>query len=229
MSLYGWVMLLSFLGPFCLSFDKKVAFFKQWKHLLLPLLFVATPFLIWDQFFTEMKIWGFTKRYIFEVYLGKLPLEECLFFLVVPFNCIFIYEVLANYFKIETKRGLNMGFLAGFSLVGLLLIAGNLGAWYTITAVSFALVLTSVLWFWRPEWLTHFILTYLVCLLPFLLVNGALTGAFTPEPVVWYQPSGFSGIRIITIPIEDLFYNFDLLLGTLIFYQLSQKRLLRQK
>jgi len=29
MSLYGWVILLSFAGPFALSFDKKVAFFLK--------------------------------------------------------------------------------------------------------------------------------------------------------------------------------------------------------
>jgi hypothetical protein len=47
---------------------------------------------------------------------------------------------------------------------------------------------------------------------PFFIVNGVLTGMFTPEPVVWYSESHIVGWRIVTIPMEDLFYNYSLLL-----------------
>jgi len=69
----------------------------------------------------------------------------------------------------------------------------------------------------------------LVCLLPFLIVNGLLTGSATTLPVVWYNPAEFSGWRIITIPVEDLFYNFDLLVGFVAFFNLGNKRLALSK
>jgi lycopene cyclase domain-containing protein len=71
--------------------------------------------------------------------------------------------------------------------------------------------------------------SFLVCLLPFLIVNGLLTGAATTLPVVWYNPAEFSGWRIITIPVEDLFYNFDLLVGFVAFFNLGNKRLALSK
>ena len=98
MSLYGWVILATIAGPLALSFDKKVHFYTYWKALFPALLLIGTAFLIWDEYFTINKIWGFNNDYLHGIYLGHLPLEEVLFFLVVPYACVFIYEVLIAYF-----------------------------------------------------------------------------------------------------------------------------------
>jgi lycopene cyclase domain-containing protein len=98
MSAYGWVILCSFIGPLALSFDQKVAFYKVWRYLIPSILIVGIGFLLWDEVFTRMGVWGFNPRYLFGVYLGRLPLEEVLFFLVVPYNFIFILLVLQAYF-----------------------------------------------------------------------------------------------------------------------------------
>jgi lycopene cyclase domain-containing protein len=51
----------------------------------------------------------------------------------------------------------------------------------------------------------------LIILVPFFIVNGILTGSFIAEPVVWYNNLENLGIRLFTIPIEDIGYAFNML------------------
>lgn len=229
MSYYGYILLFSFLGPLALSFDKKVAYYKQVRRLIVPVILVSGLFVIWDQWFTEKAVWGFTAAHTAHIFIGKLPIEEILFFVIVPYNCIFIYEVMGAYFRLENKPKLNRLFFVGFFALGMLLILQQPTGWYTLSSVLFAFALSVALLIVNPKWLTQFVVSFLVCLIPFLIVNGLLTGAATTLPVVWYNPAEFSGWRIITIPAEDLFYNFDLFVGFVAFFNLSSKRLTLSK
>ena len=76
MSYYFWILLGTIAGPFLLSFDKKVHFYTHWKSFLIATVIVATGFLIWDEYFTQLKVWGFTPKYLSGIYFGHLPLEE---------------------------------------------------------------------------------------------------------------------------------------------------------
>ena len=63
---------------------------------------------------------------------------------------------------------------------------------------------------------------YLFSNIPFILVNGILTGSFGLEEVVWYNDEENLGSRLyevaglswtqINIPIDDFVYSFALLL-----------------
>lgn len=225
MSYYGYILLFAFLGPFCLSFDKKVAYFKNIPRLIVPIIFVSGLFLIWDQWFTDKGVWGFNRNYVSGIYLGKLPLEEVLFFIVVPYNCLFIYEVIGAYFKPLNLALLNRLFFSLFGFLGVLLLIKTPMGWYPYTAVILSLVMALFLVLRAPVWLSHFVISYLICLIPFLVVNGLLTGAATENPVVWYNEQEFSGWRILTIPVEDLFYNFDLLIGFVLLFELQKETL----
>ncbi|MCF8220550.1 MAG: lycopene cyclase domain-containing protein [Cryomorphaceae bacterium] len=217
--------MFAFLGPLALSFDKKVAYYKRVRHLIIPIVLVSGLFLIWDQWFTEKGVWGFTLVHTAGLYLGRLPLEEVLFFVIVPYNCMFIFEVIGAYFQPKNKALFNRVFFGVFLLLGLSLLMQQPTGWYTLSAVLLAMLLSVTLLIYNPSWLSQFVISFLVCLLPFLVVNGLLTGAATTLPVVWYNPAEFSGWRIITIPAEDLFYNFDLLVGFVVFFKLSSERL----
>ena len=220
MSLYGWVILGSITGPFLLSFDRKVAFYKYWKALFLAIIPVAIAFLFWDEYFTINTIWGFTPRYLAGYYLGHLPVEEVSFFLIVPYACFFIHEVLQAYFpNFETYR---LGQILGFAITLSGLVFGTLYMenWYTASACLCAAILTIGLYFVkRVSWYGQFAFSYLVVLVPFLIVNGILTGAVTDEPVVWYSTDHIMGPRIYTIPVEDLFYNYAMLLPMTALYE----------
>ena len=225
MSLYAWVILGTIAGPFALSFDKKVHFYTHFRALLPAILLVAIAFLIWDEYFTVEKIWGFTDRYIFGEKLGHLPYEEVSFFVVVPFACVFVHEVLKAYFpKIKPAKFAHY-FAFGFTLAGFLFGITHMEQWYTASACIISALLTIGIYFVnRPSWYAQFVFTFIVALIPFLIVNGILTGAVTDEPIVWYSEDHIMGPRIVTIPVEDLFYNYCMLLPIVGLFEFFSKR-----
>ncbi len=226
MSLYWWILLGSMAGPLLLSFDKKVRFFSYWKALFPAILIVAAGFLCWDEYFARLEIWGFTPAHLGGVYFGRLPLEECLFFLVVPYACMFVYEVIKAYFpKRKTAVFARIfGFLMVFS--GMYLGITYLDNWYTASACVLSSMLILGLYFvGKAPWFGDFALMFSVVLLPFLAVNGFLTGMFTGEPVVWYDPGHIIGFRIGTIPLEDIYYNLCMLLPVVAIYEWLKTKL----
>lgn len=76
----------------------------------------------------------------------------------------------------------------------------------------------------KAPYLGRFYVMYFVTLIPFFIVNGALTGMFTPEPVVWYDDSRNLGIRLGTIPVEDTIYGMLMLLMNTTIYEWLRSR-----
>lgn len=230
MSLYLWINLLSVAGPFFLSFDKKVAFFKKWKTIFPGIIVVGIIFLIWDQYFTQNGIWGFNEDYLSGIFIGDLPLEECLFFLTVPYSCLFIYECLKAYFPKMKVSGFTFLFNLTFSLTGIVLAIIYHDNWYTFSAMLGASILNLIVYFgFTPSWYKHFTITFIVAFIPFVLVNGWLTGSFTDAPVVWYSSEHIIGTRIGTIPVEDNYYNLLMLLPIVFIHEGLQVLLARKK
>ena len=62
---------------------------------------------------------------------------------------------------------------------------------------------------------TSFIISYSVMLIPFLIVNGYLTSI----PVVLYNKTQNLGIKISTIPLEDVVYGMLLMLMNVALYE----------
>lgn len=212
MSLYLWINVLSFAGPFLLSFDKKVHFYTHWKTLFPAILVVGTGFIAWDIYFTENGIWGFNPDYLSGITIINLPIEECLFFFTVPYACVFIYEVMKAYFPKFRPAQLAYGFSFVFTLTAISLALIFSQNWYTFYALLGAGLLNWIIYFgWTPKWYPYFVISFIITMIPFLIVNGVLTGAVTPEPVVWYNENHIMGPRIVTIPVEDIFYNFFML------------------
>ena len=84
-------------------------------------------YLVWDYVFTIKNVWSFNEDYILGIKFFELPLEEILFFITVPFACIFIYECLKCYFKLNVNANLVKlisVFLLALSLIVLLLTIG---------------------------------------------------------------------------------------------------------
>jgi lycopene cyclase domain-containing protein len=112
-----------------------------------------------------------------------------------------------------------------FVLSGFVLSTWFLDNWYTSVACGASAILTVGLYFiFKVRWYERFVFAYLVALIPFLIVNGILTGMFTENPVVWYNESHIMGIRIGTIPFEDLYYNYCLFLPIIGLYEWIKNR-----
>jgi lycopene cyclase domain-containing protein len=179
-------------GPVALSFDRRVAFYRNYRYLFPAIICMMLIFVPWDMAFVAAGIWGFDARYVSGFSLGNLPIEEWLFFPVVSYACLFIYECLKHY------------------------VPNNpLERWLTVLGVLYLL---------RPNYLAMFLLTYLISWVPFLLMNGILTGAFIDGQVVWYSPVHILGLRVGTIPVEDAYYSLMMLLITTVAYEAFRRR-----
>jgi len=214
--------------PLAFSFYPKAPYYKKWKHLWPAILIPAAIFLVWDAMFTHIGVWGFNPRYLTGIYLFNLPLEEVLFFIVVPYSSVFIYEAVIYFLGPG-------GWYLGGRMVGSFLVffMGTLGLlntdkWYTsVTFISLALFLILLLYRWKSEFLGKFFFSYLFVLIPFFLMNGVLTGTGLPEPVVWYDNDENLGFRMGTIPFEDTFYGMLLILMNVTLFEHSQRKAAR--
>ena len=73
------------LGTLPLEVVLGVRVYRQWRRLALTLLCVAPVFLVWDLYAEGAGHWRFDSDQTIGVTLpGGLPLEELLFFLVIP-------------------------------------------------------------------------------------------------------------------------------------------------
>jgi lycopene cyclase domain-containing protein len=225
MSTYLLVNLLSFVMPFVLSFDKKVHFKTQWKFLFPAILLTMVLFIPWDILFTLKGIWGFNSQHISGLYLLNIPIEEWMFFVVMPYSSLFTYEVLNSYirkdFLNKASKYISISLFTGFLLLALM----NLNRAYTFSVFGLSAAGIYIVQFVvKADYMGRFYRSYIVVLMPFLVVNGILTGSFIEEEVVWYNNAENLSIRLFTIPVEDAAYGFLLILmNTSIYEYLKSK------
>lgn len=189
------------------------------------ILITGCLFVVWDIWFTRMGIWGFNPSYVTGHYFVNLPMEEILFFICVPFACIFTYEA-ARILSVRERVPQKIQKHITEGLAVTLLLAGiwNYDKWYTSSAFILAgLYLACLRWIWKANYLGNFYWAFLFILLPFFIVNGILTGTGIDQPVVWYNDAENLGIRIGTIPVEDVFYGLLLILMNVSIFEYLQR------
>ncbi|MFZ1304782.1 MAG: lycopene cyclase domain-containing protein [Ferruginibacter sp.] len=216
---YFLILAASLAGPLALSFDKKVAFYKNWKYLFPAMLIPAILYIAWDIYFTQNGMWSFNPEYITGINMYNLPLEEVLFFFVVPYCCVFIYACIRAYFPhlINKKYAdqILMVLAIGLLIAGVMNADKYYTSWTFIFNGVFILIIYSVRQYFKSFDALSFLISYAICLIPFLLVNGFLTAI----PVVIYNDAENLGIRIYTIPFEDAFYGMLLVLMNIVIYE----------
>jgi len=181
----------------------------------------AVLFLIWDSTVTYSH-WYFNEKYVLGITLFNLPIEEILFFITVPFACLFTWEMIIR--RTDEKE---LGCISKIRPYLYLLIP--IGIWFFISGKHYTGLATAFLGLaiLLDQLLkTNIILQrrfylYLLLVLLFTLIfNGYLTW----RPVVTYGVNYQLDFRIITIPIEDFIYGTALIfMNTSIYQKVSQQ------
>ncbi|KAB1157246.1 lycopene cyclase domain-containing protein [Tenacibaculum aiptasiae] len=193
-------------------FEKEIHFIKYAKIVFLSIVIVAIPFLVWDAIFTNYGVWGFNKTYFLGAKILQMPIEEWMFFICIPYACLFTHEMLRIYQpKLKLSRTQTIIISVMTIIIVFWLLIFNLDKTYTV--VNFLLFLSLMLYSLKKHLiaLQEYFPSFLIILVPFFIVNGILTGSFIESPVVWYNNSENINVRLFTIPLEDVFYAFNLL------------------
>lgn len=177
-------------------------------------------FIPWDVIFTINGVWGFNSDYFLGFEIFSLPLEEWLFFICIPFACVFTHYALLLYFpNLKLNKVATKAISISLVLILFILALANYDKWYTLVNFSLAIPLTWLVYKYNPQLLQHFFLTFLVMLIPFFIVNGVLTGSWIDNQVVWYNDAENLGIRMGTIPGEDSIYAYSMILMNLYYFE----------
>jgi lycopene cyclase domain-containing protein len=92
---WSYMAMLAFtiVGSFWLELVLKVRVLARWKRWLKSILPIALPFALWDAYAISRKHWHFDTKQILGIYGPfHIPLEEFLFFLIVPIAAIMSFE-----------------------------------------------------------------------------------------------------------------------------------------
>lgn len=189
-------------GPAVLSWVPGAPFFAhRWTKALAATLVAGVPFVLWDVLVAG-RHWWFDDAYVLGPRLLGLPIEEWGFFLAVPLACLYVWEKVLRADTGPKRAGLRVIGLA----LALLSLPAALAAWHgkEYTALSLgALAVAGVVdgtvggrVLSRPRgWGGLAAVAVLT-----LLCNNYLTG----RPIVLYDERYQLGVRLFTMPAEDL-------------------------
>lgn len=203
-------------GPIFFGSLKNFYFLNHFKDAIFSVTISAIPFLIWDVVVTE-RHWFFAEEYTLGLRILGLPIEEIMFFFTVPYACLFTWQMVKKYLKSDQN-------LISQNSVIIIIVAFIFGGVYSLfigkeyTALASLFFSVSILIdriYGAKIFTTKLFWIYFGFVSFFTLVfNGYLTW----RPIVTYDEIYQLDFRIFTIPIEDFFFGFALMiLATTIF------------
>lgn len=218
---YSLILFFTVIICFIASFDRRILFNRHFGAFIKSAVLVAIPFIAWDVWFTAKGVWWFNTNYTLGIVLAGLPIEEWLFFIFIPFSCVFTYFCFDKFFKLNWISGFN-NIIVFVSLIVCSVIALlHYEKIYTlVTAITTITVLIYLHFIAKADWIAKASLVFAILMLGFLPVNGVLTGTGLEQPIVNYNPGDFLGMRILTIPVEDAVYGYAQFLLVLYFFKL---------
>ena len=91
------MLTFTLIGSGWLEFYFKIGVFRRIKRAVISILPISLFFLIWDAYAIKRGHWFFDRKQILGIYGPfNIPLEEYLFFIVVPLAAIFTLEAVVT-------------------------------------------------------------------------------------------------------------------------------------
>ncbi len=225
MSTYLKINIAIIIIPLLLSFDKKVHFYTKWKAAFMAIIIPGFFFVVWDIWFTNKGVWSFNPSHLAGLDILGLPLEECLFFITVPYASLFTYETLKTYWPGLNPQHLGNAILLFCSVILLITAILFWSRIYTsFTFVVFTATVIMLVLVIRIKFSGRFLIAYVLIFFPFTLFNGMLTGSLIESPVVLYNNAENMNLRFVTIPVEDIFYGMLLILLNVSVYEFCRMK-----
>lgn len=218
--IYSGIALASFAGPFAMSFESRVFFFQYLLPVIIAIISIGALYIIWDMLVTRAGHWRFNDETVGTSRILDLPPGEWLFFVLIPYNCLFIYEVVAFFFgegaavpSLQWTQFVLADILAALGILfrkrGYTFLAMNSGAIYFAASgvLNPGIIAAS-----------GYLLSLMLSFAAFVVVNGL----YTSIPTIFYNDEAILGIRIGTIPLEDFVYNLSYIGLTYTIYIVSK-------
>jgi lycopene cyclase domain-containing protein len=228
MPTYLLLVILIVLFPLLLSMRWKFRYADNYRYLFPAIAIVGGAYIVWDVVVTALGHWAFNDHHVTGVRVHGLPVEELLFFVVVPYSCIFIYENLEFFLPERATHAYRRGILlvpAALFFIGAAVFRQQQ---YTMAALASCGIFLLLAFHFHPGLLaSRNYWAYIgLCMIPFVIFNFILTSL----PVVVYNPQaiwggdGWWNGRFLTIPLEDFFYNYSMLSLYLLVYLVLKRR-----
>lgn len=212
--------LVVIIVPFVAGFFPRTRYVHMWPQVFGAALIVLVPYIIWDIQVTG-RHWWFNELYTMDWRLLGLPPGEWLFFITVPFSCLYIWYMLPESWS-EFRVDARIWRLVLFVLLPLSFVLWLSGKEYSALA-ALAMGLTPIV----DLLLKTHIFKQLKTLVFIPTVVG-LTFIFntwlTWRPVVLYGVEYQLDVRLGTIPLEDFFYGMSHLCYCAIVFEWLKKR-----
>ncbi len=202
--------------------NKRLTIFGSVKYMFPAIAFSAAILIMIDLQFAKLAVWSYHPKYVLGINLLDLPVEEWLFFLVVPFLGIFIYELVKQQFRhIEYPN-----FFLLLSLIVLVLVGVTAYSSHNKIYPFFLFFLITIYLgytIFRNRFKTHytkFYLSYIILLVPFILIEKVLIGL----PIIEYNDVYFLGVQLFSIPVENFASLFLLHIIAITVYEYLKER-----
>lgn len=221
------LLILAIIIP--LSFNKKVKFHSHFEDTIITILFGSFFMILLERFFMYRGICGFMPAYQIKTSFFSLPIEEVLFFITIPYSCIFIYEYVRTKFKkdflLPHIKKINVGVI--FILTIVLLFSFYKEYPFTISTLLDIFIYLYFINKFNNNYMGYFYLSYLISLIPYLissiLINNGLW-FISKSPIIWYNKDKIFDLKIFNIPLENTIYFMFFLLTYISIYEFSKSK-----
>lgn len=221
---YLLILLAIAIAALVFGFRKKTGFRHNIRYLIPAILFSGIIFILWDYRFIQYNLWEFNPSYILGIHLSGVPLEEWLYYLIIPMVSVYVYELVKQK---QVKIGKPNTYVAiSMVLVILFALTAYFGRHKLYTFFTFFLL---AIYFGYTtfrnrfkQYMKDFYLAFMVLLLPVFLFYVILTAL----PILIHDPEFTLGLFIYTVPVEDLARFFLMFLINVTIYEyLKNQRL----